>query len=132
MASTTLRKTLRSRGHRLLIELLVSAREQAGLTQRDVAARLKRPNSFIGRIEAGERRVDVIEFIEIARRENFGSTSLTLDKDTDKATPYPVRQQTHKELAAIVNAIAERKAKLAEELTSDHLMRTLATINIWQ
>lgn len=67
MASTTLRKTLRSRGHRLLIELLVSAREEAGLTQRDVAASLKRPNSFMGRIEAGERRVDVIEFIEIAR-----------------------------------------------------------------
>ena len=53
-------------------------------------------------------------------------------KDTDKPTPLPVRRQTHKELAAIVDAIAERKPKLAEELTSDHLMRTLATINIWQ
>ena len=53
-------------------------------------------------------------------------------KDTDKPTPLPVRRQTHKELAAIVEAIAERKPKLAEELTSDHLMRTLATINIWQ
>jgi len=53
-------------------------------------------------------------------------------KDTDKPTPLPVRRQTHKELAAIVDAISERKAKLAEELTSDHLMRTLATINIWQ
>jgi hypothetical protein len=31
-----------------------------------------------------------------------------------------------------VDAIAERKAKRAQELTSDHLMRTLATINIWQ
>lgn len=67
MASTTLRKTLRSRGHRLLIELLISAREEAELTQRELAQRLKRPNSFVGRIEAGERRVDVIEFIEIAR-----------------------------------------------------------------
>jgi DNA-binding FadR family transcriptional regulator len=53
-------------------------------------------------------------------------------KDTDKPAPMPVRQQTHKELAAVVNAIAERKAKRAEELISDHLMRTLATINIWQ
>jgi DNA-binding GntR family transcriptional regulator len=53
-------------------------------------------------------------------------------KDTDRPTPLPVRRQTHKELAAIVEAIAERKPKLAEELTSDHLMRTLATINIWQ
>jgi DNA-binding FadR family transcriptional regulator len=53
-------------------------------------------------------------------------------KDTDKQTPRPVRQQTHKELSAIVDAIAERKGKRAEELTGDHLMRTLATINIWQ
>jgi transcriptional regulator with XRE-family HTH domain len=67
MASTTLRKTLRSRGHRILIGVLVAAREAAGLTQRDLAARLKRPHSFIGRIEAGERRIDVIEFIELAR-----------------------------------------------------------------
>jgi DNA-binding FadR family transcriptional regulator len=53
-------------------------------------------------------------------------------KDTDKPTPRPVRQQTHKELSAIVEAIAERKGKRAEELIADHLMRTLATINIWQ
>ena len=67
MPKTTLRKTLRSKGHRDLIDILVKSREQAGLTQRDLAARLRRPHSFIGRIEAGERRVDVIEFIEIAR-----------------------------------------------------------------
>ena len=53
-------------------------------------------------------------------------------KDTSKPTPIAVRQQTFKELAAIVDAIAARKGKRAEELTSDHLMRTLATINIWQ
>ena len=67
MASTTLRKTLRSRGHRILMGVLVAARQAAGLTQRDLAARLRRPRSFVGRIESGERRVDVIEFIEIAR-----------------------------------------------------------------
>jgi hypothetical protein len=43
-----------------------------------------------------------------------------------------VRQQTYKELAAIVEAISRRRAKRAQELTSDHLMRMLATINIWQ
>jgi transcriptional regulator with XRE-family HTH domain len=66
MPKTTLRKTLRSKGHRALIDLLVATRNQAGLTQRELAARLKRPHSFVGRIEAGERRVDVVEFIEIA------------------------------------------------------------------
>ena len=75
---TTLRKTLRSRGHQALIQVLVEAREKTGMTQRDLAARIKRPHSFVGRMEAGERRVDVIEFIEIAKvleadpRELFG------------------------------------------------------------
>ena len=41
-------------------------------------------------------------------------------------------QQTHKELAAIVEAIAAGKGKQAEALMSDHLMRMLATVNIWQ
>jgi hypothetical protein len=68
MARTTvLRKTLRSRGHQALIGMLVAAREKAGMTQRGLAARLRRPRSFVGRMEAGERRIDVIEFIEIAR-----------------------------------------------------------------
>ena len=53
-------------------------------------------------------------------------------KDTDKPTPEAVRCQTHKELAAIVEAIASGNGRRAQELTSDHLMRTLATINIWQ
>lgn len=52
--------------------------------------------------------------------------------DTDKPAPDPVKQQTHKDLSAIVAAIADRNGKRAEELVSDHLMRTLATINIWQ
>jgi DNA-binding GntR family transcriptional regulator len=43
-----------------------------------------------------------------------------------------VRQQTHKELRAIVDAIADRNGKRAEKLVSDHLLRTLATINIWR
>jgi DNA-binding FadR family transcriptional regulator len=53
-------------------------------------------------------------------------------RDTDKPAPEPVRRQTHKDLRAIVDAIAGRNAKLAEELVAHHLMRTLATINIWQ
>jgi len=53
-------------------------------------------------------------------------------RDTDKPTPDPVRQQTHKELRAIVDAITDRNGKRAEKLVSDHLMRILATINIWR
>jgi transcriptional regulator with XRE-family HTH domain len=67
MAKTTLGKTLRSRGHKALIAILVAERKKAGMTQRDLATRIKRPRSFVGRMEAGERRIDVIEFIEIVR-----------------------------------------------------------------
>jgi transcriptional regulator with XRE-family HTH domain len=67
MSKTKLRKTLRGPGHRRVIAVLVAARRAAKLTQRQLANNLKRPQSFVGRIEAGERRVDIIEFIEIAR-----------------------------------------------------------------
>jgi DNA-binding FadR family transcriptional regulator len=53
-------------------------------------------------------------------------------RSTERPAPEPVRQQTHKELAAIVEAIASGNARRAEELTSDYLMRMLATVNIWQ
>jgi DNA-binding FadR family transcriptional regulator len=53
-------------------------------------------------------------------------------RDVDKPVPDAVRRQTHDDLAAIVGAIASRNAKLAESLTADHLMRTIATINIWR
>jgi GntR family transcriptional regulator, transcriptional repressor for pyruvate dehydrogenase complex len=53
-------------------------------------------------------------------------------RDTDKPAPEPVRKQTHKDLQLIVDAIAAGDAARAEELVSDHLMRTLATVNIWQ
>lgn len=50
-----------------LREALVEARANAGLTQRDVAARIGRPPSYVANCETGERRIDVIEFFEIAR-----------------------------------------------------------------
>jgi transcriptional regulator with XRE-family HTH domain len=47
--------------------LLVEARERADLTQTELAARLRRPQSFVSDYEAGQRRVEVAEFILIAR-----------------------------------------------------------------
>lgn len=60
-------KHLRSAKHRALIAVLVTARNAAGLTQRQLAAKLKRSNSFVWKLEAGERQLNVLEFIEIAR-----------------------------------------------------------------
>ena len=46
--------------------LLIKARNSAGLTQIDLARKLARPQSFVSKYERGERRLDVIEFLEVA------------------------------------------------------------------
>lgn len=58
---------IRSARHRALIAAIVEARNATGLSQRDFAKRLKRSNNFVWRIEAGERQVNVLDFIEIAK-----------------------------------------------------------------
>ena len=67
LVRTPVLKNLRSRAHSALLAVLAASRKDAGLTQRELAARLKRPHSFISKIEAGERRLDVLEFVEIAK-----------------------------------------------------------------
>lgn len=47
-------------------KLLVAAREESGLTQVQVAGRLRKPQSYVSKIERGERRLDIIEFFELA------------------------------------------------------------------
>jgi transcriptional regulator with XRE-family HTH domain len=47
--------------------LLIQARKDAGVTQVELAKKLSRPQSFVSKLEGGERRIDVIEFLEIAQ-----------------------------------------------------------------
>ena len=58
-------RTIGSARHARLVELLVQAREAAGLTQAEVAARLRRHQPFISNIESGERRLDLIELLDL-------------------------------------------------------------------
>jgi transcriptional regulator with XRE-family HTH domain len=50
-----------------MLRALRAARETKGLTQVQVAKRLKRPQSFVSNCESGERRVDLIEAWEFAQ-----------------------------------------------------------------
>ena len=45
--------------------LLIETRQAKGLTQAEVARRLRKPQSYVAKYEGGERRLDVIEFLEI-------------------------------------------------------------------
>lgn len=59
-------KSLYTERHHLLTELLKKARKEAGLTQQDVADMLGKPQSFVAKYENGERRLDIIEFMDVA------------------------------------------------------------------
>ena len=50
-----------------LLQALRAAREEAGLTQLEVANRLNSYNSFLSKVESGERRIDVVELAELCR-----------------------------------------------------------------
>ena len=70
-----------------LQRLLVEARQARGLTQSEVAAHLQVPQSFVSKYERGERRLDVIELLQILRILNMdiGEVLRRIDVDEDSS-----------------------------------------------
>jgi len=60
-----MRKAIFSKGQEQLQNLLRGTREAAGLTQIQAAEKLNKPQSFISKIESGERRLDLIELKQV-------------------------------------------------------------------
>lgn len=60
-----MQKSLRTPRQILLQTLLVEARKVKGLTQAELAEALNKPQSFVAKYENGERRIDVVEFVDI-------------------------------------------------------------------
>lgn len=52
--------------YRRLLARLIEARTAAGLSQGEVARRLGRPQQFVSRYELAGRRLDIIEYIDVA------------------------------------------------------------------
>ena len=52
--------------HQEFIAFIASVRRAADITQVELAARLGKPQSFVSKVERGERRLDVIEFCQVA------------------------------------------------------------------
>jgi hypothetical protein len=76
MVFDSARKTIHTARYDRLRRMLIAAREQAGLTQMEVADALGRHQSFVSKYEIGERRIDVEEFLQIADALQIDAVSL--------------------------------------------------------
>jgi len=59
-------KTIFTKSHKYLVKQLARARKDAKLKQEDVAKKLGKTQSYISKIEAGQRRIDVVQLKEFA------------------------------------------------------------------
>jgi len=50
-----------------MIDLLVQARKDAGITQAELGKRIGQRQTFVSKFELGERRLDVAEFVTVSR-----------------------------------------------------------------
>lgn len=64
-------RTIGSPGHKALVAFIKKKRLDADLTQAQVARRIGRYQSFVATFEAGEKRIDAIELVEIAEAIGF-------------------------------------------------------------
>jgi transcriptional regulator with XRE-family HTH domain len=60
-------KTIHTSEYKKLLVWLREARKEKGLTMRVVGHALKIPHSWIGKVEIGERRLDIMEFVKLCR-----------------------------------------------------------------
>ncbi len=60
-------KSLHTDAYARFVAALTSARRESKFTQQEIARRLGKPQSYVAKIEGGERRLDVVELIALAR-----------------------------------------------------------------
>ena len=60
-------KAIYSKDHKYIVEQLKKARQEAGLEQEQVAKKLKKTQSYVSKIESGQRRIDIVTLKEFAK-----------------------------------------------------------------
>lgn len=65
--------TIRTKRHKQLVEFLIAERKKAGIKQVELAKHLGKSQTWVARMENGGRRVDVIEFMELAELIGFNA-----------------------------------------------------------
>ena len=63
-------KTIYSKEHKYIVKQLKKARQEAGLDQLEVVKRLGRSQSYLSKIESGQRKIDVIQMKKFAKLYN--------------------------------------------------------------
>ena len=67
-----MKKSLQRKEYKVLLRVLYQLRTSSGLRQEDLAIKLDEPQSFVSKIESGERRIDLVELKDIC--EALGSS----------------------------------------------------------
>lgn len=75
-------KTIYTREYRILLRMLKSKRQQKRISQEEMAKKLGVPQSFISKIESGERRIDVMELFRYC--EGIGIDVIQFIKELSK------------------------------------------------
>lgn len=65
MAKSNLRKSIYSPEHQALKAFLIATRKNLSYSQRELAAKISVGHSYIAKLETGERRLDVVEFVDL-------------------------------------------------------------------
>jgi len=65
--SINMTKAIYSKDHKYIVEQLKRARQEAGLDQIEVAKLLDKTQSHVSKVEAGQRRIDIVALKELAR-----------------------------------------------------------------
>lgn len=60
-------KSVYTDAHAIMVETLIAARKDAGMLQEEIASVLGKNQSYVSNIERGQRRVDALEFVALAR-----------------------------------------------------------------
>jgi DNA-binding transcriptional regulator YiaG len=84
-------KSVYTTEYEAFLQRLITARKNADLTQHDLADLLKKPQSFVSKYERRERRLDVVEFLVIAK--------------AISADPYPIIR----EIDALISPPAKKR-----------------------
>ena len=76
-------KSVFTKEYERLLARLIEARKTSGFTQQELAVKLKRPQSFVSKYERGERRLDIVELLDVARAIGVTAAGLVAEIEDD-------------------------------------------------